>query len=127
MKAMDTSVTGGIFKIDSSSESQSSYINSWLGSGFKVVKLDDSFKVSKNDKSIMSQLITQFIKLTGFEKNKIIFKRIHGWKYSYNYGKTPYLSIWNKKINLGVCGDWLSGPKVENAWLSAYDLAKKIK
>ena len=81
----------------------------------------------KNDKSIMNQVIKRFIKLTGFEKNKIIFKRIHGWKYSYNYEKTPYLSIWNKKINLGICGDWLSGPKVENAWLSASDLARKIK
>jgi len=81
----------------------------------------------KSDKSIMSHLITRFIKLTGFEKNKIIFKKIHGWKYSYNYEKTPYLSIWNKKINLGVCGDWFNGPKVENAWLSANDLAKKIK
>jgi len=81
----------------------------------------------KADKSIMNQLITRFTKLTGFEKNKIIFKKIHGWKYSYNYKKTPYLSIWNKKINLGVCGDWFNGPKVENAWLSANDLAKKIK
>ena len=81
----------------------------------------------KTDQSIMNQLITHFIKLTGFKKNKIIFKKIHGWKYSYNYIKTPYLSIWNKKINLGICGDWLSGPKVENAWLSANDLARKIK
>ena len=81
----------------------------------------------KTDKSIINQLITRFIKLTGIEKNKIIFKKIHGWKYSYNYKKTPYLSIWNKKINLGVCGDWFNGPKVENAWLSANDLAKKIK
>ena len=81
----------------------------------------------KTDKSIMNQLIARFIKLTGFEKNKIIFKKIHGWKYSYNYEKTPYLSIWNKKINFGVCGDWFNGPKVENAWLSANDLAKKIK
>ena len=81
----------------------------------------------KIDKSIMSQLVTRFIKLTGFKKNKIIFKKIHGWKYSYNYEKTPYLSIWNKKINLGICGDWLNGPKVENAWLSANDLARKIK
>jgi len=81
----------------------------------------------KNDKSIMSQLITRFIELTGFKKNKIIFKRIHGWKYSYNYEKTPYSSIWNKKINLGVCGDWFNGPKVEDAWLSANDLARKIK
>ena len=81
----------------------------------------------KIDKSIMNQLITRFIKLTGFEKNKIIFKRIHGWKYSYNYEKTPYLSFWNNKYNLGICGDWFNGPKVENAWLSANDLAKKIK
>ena len=81
----------------------------------------------KTDKSVMSKLITRFIKLTGLDKNKIIFKKIHGWKYSYNYKKTPYLSIWNKKNNLGVCADWLSGPKVENAWLSANDLAKKIK
>jgi predicted NAD/FAD-dependent oxidoreductase len=81
----------------------------------------------KIDKSIMSQLITRFIKLTGFEKNKIIFKKIHGWKYSYNYKKTPYLSLWNKKYNLGICGDWFNGPKVENAWLSANDLAKKIR
>ncbi len=81
----------------------------------------------KTDQSIINQLVARFIKLTGFEKNKIIFKRIHGWKYSYNYEKTPYLSIWNKKINLGICGDWFNGPKVENAWLSANDLAKKIK
>ena len=81
----------------------------------------------KTDKSIMNQLITRFIKLTGFKKNKIIFKKIHGWKYSYNYKKTPYLSIWYKKINLGICGDWFDGPKVENAWLSANDLARKIK
>tara|TARA_B100000963_G_scaffold183012_1_gene159098 strand:- start:478 stop:1440 length:963 start_codon:yes stop_codon:yes gene_type:complete len=81
----------------------------------------------KNDKSIMEQLIARFVRLTGFEKNKIIFKRIHGWKYSYNYEKTPYLSIWDKKNNLGICGDWFNGPKVENAWLSANDLARKIK
>ncbi len=81
----------------------------------------------KTDKSIMNQLIARFIKLTGIEKNKIIFKKIHGWKYSYNYEKTPYLSIWSKKTNLGICADWFSGPKVENAWLSANDLAKKIK
>jgi len=81
----------------------------------------------KNDKSIMEQLIKRFVKLTGLKKNKIIFKKIHGWKYSYNDEKTPYLSIWDKKNNLGICGDWFNGPKVENAWLSANDLARKIK
>jgi len=30
-------------------------------------------------------------------------------------------------LRLGLCADWFIGPKVENAWLSAKDLAKKIK
>ena len=81
----------------------------------------------KNNKTVMNELISRFIKLTGLEKSKIIHKKIHGWKYSYNYEKTPYLSNWNKKYQLGICGDWFAGPKVENAWLSANDLAKKIK
>ena len=65
--------------------------------------------------------------LTGFEKNKIIYRKIHGWKYSYNYEKTPLLSSWNEKYQLGACADWFDCPKVENAWLSANDLAKRIK
>jgi predicted NAD/FAD-dependent oxidoreductase len=81
----------------------------------------------KNNNSVMNKLISRFIYLTGFEKNKIIHKKIHGWKYSYNYKKTPFLSNWNKKYQLGICGDWFDGPKVENAWISANDLAKKIK
>ena len=103
-------------------------------SNFNLWTLQASLKWSKktinkykNNNSIMNQLISQFIKLTGFEKNKVIHKKIHGWKYSYNYKKTPFLSSWNKKYQLGICGDWFDGPKVENAWISANDLAKKIK
>ena len=81
----------------------------------------------KNNKAILNQLISRFVQLTGLEKNKIVYKKIHGWKYSYNYQKTSLLSSWNKKYQLGICGDWFNGPKVENAWLSASDLAKKIK
>ena len=81
----------------------------------------------KNDKTILNQLIARFVQLTGLEKSKIIHKKIHGWKYSYNYKKTPLLSSWNKNNQLGICGDWFSGPKVENAWLSANDLAKRIR
>lgn len=81
----------------------------------------------KTDKSIMNKLISRFTQLTGLEKSKIIHKKIHGWKYSYNYQKTSLSSSWNKKYQLGICGDWFGGPKVENAWLSANDLAKKIK
>jgi hypothetical protein len=52
VKAVNSTNGHGTYKIDASSESQSSYINSWLGSGFKVVKFEDDFKVS-NDDSVM--------------------------------------------------------------------------
>ena len=103
-------------------------------SNFNLWTLQASLKWSKkkinkykNNNSVMNELISQFTNLTGLEKNKIIHKKIHGWKYSYNYKKTPFLSSWNKKKQLGICGDWFDGPKVENAWLSANDLAKRIK
>lgn len=53
IESMNSSVSKGVFKIDNSSESQSSYINSWLGSGYKVIKLDDSFKITNQDKSLI--------------------------------------------------------------------------
>ncbi len=81
----------------------------------------------KNNKKIEDELVMRFLKLTGIKKNKLIYKRIHGWKYSYNYRKTKFLSFWDKKNRLGLCGDWFNGPKVENAWLSAYNLKKQIR
>ena len=57
----------------------------------------------------------------------MIFRKTYGWKYSYSFHGSPYKSYWNIKLRIGVCADWLIGPKVESAWLSANDLAKKIK
>ncbi len=81
----------------------------------------------KKNKKVENTLISKFLYFTGYKKNKIIFKKTHGWKYSYNFLGTPYKSYWDKKLRIGVCADWLIGPKVESAWLSANDLAKKIK
>ena len=81
----------------------------------------------KKNKKVENTLISKFLNFTGYKKNKIIFKKTHGWKYSYNFNGSPLKSYWNKKMRLGLCADWFIGPKVENAWLSANDLAKKIK
>ena len=78
----------------------------------------------KKNKKVENTLISKFLNFTGYKKNKIIFKKTHGWKYSYNLNGSPLKSYWNKKLRLGLCADWFIGPKVENAWLSANDLAK---
>lgn len=87
-------------------------------------KYINNFK--KNKSKITLKVINRFLKLTGLKKQSIVFSNIHGWKYSFNYKKTNLKSYWSKKYNLGICGDWFMGPKIEHAWLSANDLFKKI-
>ena len=86
-----------------------------------------NINIYKKDKKIENILISKFCEYTGYNKNKIIFKKTHGWKYAYNFSPTPLKSYWDKKLRIGICADWFIGPKVESAWLSANDLFKKIQ
>jgi len=80
-----------------------------------------------NKKKYQLEIQKKFENLTGFKNNKIVDTSIHGWKYAYSNQPTASIkSSWDKKFNLGICADWFSGPKAEDAWLSAYDLFKKI-
>ena len=48
----------------------------------------------------------------------------HRWRYALSAG-TGDGALWNQTIGLGVCGDWLLGPRVECAWLSGRMLAER--
>lgn len=47
----------------------------------------------------------------------------HQWRYALSAG-TGDGALWNPELRLGVCGDWLLGPRVECAWLSGRLLAQ---
>ena len=49
----------------------------------------------------------------------------HRWSYALSAG-TGDGSLWNQEIALGVCGDWLLGPRVECAWLSGQMMAQHL-
>ncbi|MFM5893082.1 MAG: NAD(P)/FAD-dependent oxidoreductase [Novosphingobium sp.] len=49
----------------------------------------------------------------------------HRWAYALSAG-TGDGALWNPAIGLGVCGDWLLGPRVECAWLSGRAMAQKL-
>lgn len=48
----------------------------------------------------------------------------HRWRYALSAG-TLDGALWNSDLQLGVCGDWLLGPRVECAWLSGRALARR--
>lgn len=49
----------------------------------------------------------------------------HRWRYALSAG-IGGASLWNPALRLGVCGDWLVGPRVESAWLSGRALAHAV-
>ena len=50
----------------------------------------------------------------------------HRWRYARS-GAEGSGAIWDGEQRLGLCGDWLIGPRVEAAWLSGTALAAQIK
>lgn len=49
----------------------------------------------------------------------------HRWRFAKS-GKAGETSLWDEGARIGVCGDWLCGPRVENAFLSGRALAVRI-
>ena len=55
-----------------------------------------------------------------------IARAAHRWRYARS-GAEGSGAIWDAEHRLGLCGDWLIGPRVEAAWLSGTALAAHIK
>ena len=53
LEAVNVPTKNGVYRIDESSTAQTQYLNNWLGGGWHIVKVDDMFKVSKEDKNII--------------------------------------------------------------------------
>jgi predicted NAD/FAD-dependent oxidoreductase len=49
----------------------------------------------------------------------------HRWRYAMTSG-AALGALWNPSLQLGACGDWLMGPRVELAWLSGRHLARAM-
>jgi predicted NAD/FAD-dependent oxidoreductase len=49
----------------------------------------------------------------------------HRWRYARS-GNAGINALYNAEKQLGVCGDWLLGPRVESAWLSGHALGNTI-
>jgi len=53
LEAVNVPTKNGVYRIDESSTAQTQYLNNWLGGGWHIVKVDDLFKISKEDKNII--------------------------------------------------------------------------
>ena len=75
---------------------------------------------------ILELMIQEFLSLLEIKNVEISHKDIHGWLYAFKSKDFSNTFYWNKDTNLGICGDWMCGPKAEDAWTSATLLANQI-
>jgi renalase len=77
------------------------------------------------DKEEASKIILESAKKLGLNCQNTEIS-VHRWRYASGAINTAMGCILNKDNNLGLCGDWLNGGRVEGAWLSGYKLASAI-
>lgn len=70
-------------------------------------------------------LVQEFAALTGSSLPEPLVSLAHRWRYARS-GALGRSALWDASARLGVCGDWLIGPRVEAAWLSGTALAEQI-
>lgn len=54
------------------------------------------------------------------------FSSVHRWRYAQTTKPLGQSHLWDDAENIGVCGDWCLGHRVENAFVSGLELALKI-
>lgn len=72
--------------------------------------------------TILADLLGAFSAAIGLPLPPLLVAQAHRWRYARS-GSAGLALLWNQALRLGVCGDWLLGPRVECAWLSGTRLA----
>ena len=74
---------------------------------------------------IATLLLAEFAAAMNVDVPSPIHAVAHRWRYARS-GNAGHRYLWNDALGLGACGDWLLGPRVENAWISGDALGSAI-
>jgi len=72
--------------------------------------------------SVIAALLAEFGQATGAALPEALVLQAHRWRYALS-GAAGRTMLWDGISRLGLCGDWLVGPRIESAWASGRALA----
>ena len=81
--------------------------------------------LEEEQNEVLLALLAKFAQQTGCTLPNPLVQSAHRWRYARS-GSADEGSLWDETAMLGLCGDWLIGPRVEAAWLSGAQLADRI-
>ncbi len=74
---------------------------------------------------VQAKLLKAFAELTGIRAEPG-YAQVHLWRYAKTLKPLGQTHVWDKSLGLGLCGDWLLGHRVEDAFVSGLSLALEI-
>jgi predicted NAD/FAD-dependent oxidoreductase len=81
--------------------------------------------LEEDPETARARLLQAFIQLTGCQQEPT-WSTAHRWRFARPADAAPDSPVSALDSGLGVCGDWLGGPRVEAAWCSGRALAGRI-
>lgn len=78
-----------------------------------------------DSEAIVALLLAQLRERAGGTLPDVRHTAAHRWRYAM-CGNAGAGALWDASRRIGACGDWLHGPRVENAFLSGWELAQRV-
>lgn len=79
----------------------------------------------EDDKDNIAQALIVAFQALGLNQTPV-FTSAHRWRYAQVIVGQSEAAAWSAAHKIGVCGDWMMGPRIENAWLSGQALAETV-
>jgi renalase len=76
--------------------------------------------------AVASQLLGAFETAVGRSHPNVAYRAAHRWRYSLGADPAERTVLFDADAGLAVCGDWLSGGRIEGAFLSGTECATRI-
>jgi hypothetical protein len=76
--------------------------------------------------SAAEALLQEFFRLLSIDPIKPSFSKAHRWRYARAVNPMGQQYLLDKEAKLAYCGDWCSGDRFENAFLSGLSLGKYL-
>ena len=75
---------------------------------------------------VAADLLSELAAALGISAPAAVTAAAHRWRYAMSAG-LGLGAMWNAQTKIGLCADWLLGPRVECAWLSGQKLARAVQ
>jgi hypothetical protein len=75
---------------------------------------------------VEDSLLKTFWQAVGLHPKSAQFRAAHRWRFALPPDPIPETCLFDAEMNVGACGDWCAGPRVEGAFLSGLSAASRV-